>query len=109
MVAWTCSTFFLPFYAVYAREKDVVQVSVQIASVTFIVLFTIFFSNIVVDRISSPHIFNMINLILISSGCWIMGMKQTESNYYFDASVGGYLLIACATAFISTTAFKETL
>jgi hypothetical protein len=38
-----------------------------------------------------------------------MGKNQTSTDYFFDAAVGGYLMISLGTAFISTICFKEIL
>ena len=67
------------------------------------------FSPVVSEKIKLPHLINLVSLILVACGCWIMGKQEIKQNYYFDSAVGGYLMISVGTAFISTTTFKEIL
>lgn len=72
-MAWISATFILPFFAILIGDKEVVQVSVQIASSTFIFFLGILFSQRVIDLVNWPHFVNLASLSLIAGGCWVMG------------------------------------
>jgi hypothetical protein len=106
-MAWILTTFFLPFFATYARDKSIPQVSLQITSVMLVFGLTTQFGSWFIEKIKYPHAVNIISLCLITSGCFVMSMQQTKENYFFDATVGGYLLIGTGTGFITGISFQE--
>ncbi len=47
---------------------------------------TILVSGIINDKIGKPHVVNFVSLLVVSLGCWIMGMEKVlESSQFFDA------------------------
>lgn len=67
------------------------------------------FSKNITDKVRSPFTVTFVSLVLVSGGCWLMSYEQASMKYYLDACMGGYLLIAVGTSFISTVSFDEIL
>lgn len=110
VMSWICATFILPFYAVYAVEKGVMLVSLQIAAVMLSYSTTILVSGLINDIVGKPHVLNFASLLVVALGCWVMGMERVGgSTKFFDAQMGGYLLVFLGCGLISTTTFTEIL